>query len=294
MNCCINKCLGIEKKQLERTGDRVPNGHVDRPIERPQGGGDNEMPTDRPLDSAVLDGLSLTNSGFENAAFDLGTIDNLLSGYGSSDQPLGGQLFSSFLVPPDQTLSVGTEHNNPHDIPDATHLAGAVHESFKTKTGEGWLSTMHIAAQKGHERILRVLLEQGDMDTNSADSDGRTPLFYAALGGHESVVRLLLNHGSRISHLDCYRRSVLHWAAQYQQLEVLRTLLRHWSAHERGSCDINAHDNHGWTPLHLAVERGFEEGVLLLIQFGADMNAKAKKCWMTEKTIPFDLNQLTT
>lgn len=275
-------------------GDRVPNGQVNRPTEHPQGNGDDAMPTDRPQGPAILDELSLTNSGFENGALDLDAIDSLLEAYGSSAQPLGGQPLTSFLAPPDQTVPVDTERNNPRDVPDATHLAGAVHESFKTKTGEGWLSTMHIAAQKGHERILRALLEQGDMDPNSTDSDGRTPLFYAALGGHESVVRLLLNYGSRVSNLDCYRRSVLHWAAQYQQLEVLRTLLGHWSEHERGSCDVNAHDNHGWTPLHLAVERGFEEGVLLLIQFGADMNVKARKCWMTEKIIPFDLNQLTT
>lgn len=290
---CINRYF-IEKKQLERIGDRVANGQVGRPTEHTQGNGDDAMPTDRPQDQGILDGLSLTNSGFQNAAFDLEAIDNILEGYGSSEQ-LPAQLFSSFLAPLNQTLSVDMELiNNPHDDPDATHLAGAVHESFKTKTGEGWLSTMHIAAQKGHEHVLRVLLEQGNMGSNGADSDGRTPLFYAALGGHESVVRLLLNHGSQVSHLDCYRRSVLHWAAQYRQLEVLRTLLEHWSEYERGSCDINAHDNHGWTPLHLAVERGFEEGVLLLIQFGADMNAKARKCWMTEKVIPFDLNQLTS
>ncbi|KAL4780164.1 ankyrin repeat-containing domain protein [Aspergillus varians] len=303
-----------EKRQLKRGADGAPNRQADRPAAHLKSNCDNATPTDRPLDFALPNMFSLetesTNPHVETVAFDLETIDNLLHDYNSTDPPLDAHLFSSFLAPtssiqsscsgsstsPDaafRNLPLDSQlhplHNAPNTIPPAP---AAVYQPFKTSKDEGWLSTMHIAAYKGHEHILHVLFEQGNMDINSTDSDGRTPLFYAALGGHESVVRLLLNHGSRVSHLDCNRRSVLHWMAQYQKLEVLRTLLEYWSEHERASYDINAYDNYGWTPLHLAVERGFEEGVLLLIQRGADMNAKARKCWMTGRVIPFDLNQL--
>ncbi|KAJ5373388.1 hypothetical protein N7517_005394 [Penicillium concentricum] len=38
----------------------------------------------------------------------------------------------------------------------------------------GWLSALHIAAQKGHHRIMRVLLQQ-NIDCDEMDSDGLRP-----------------------------------------------------------------------------------------------------------------------
>ncbi|KAL2837789.1 ankyrin repeat-containing domain protein [Aspergillus pseudoustus] len=160
------------------------------------------------------------------------------------------------------------------------------------KKAKGWLRAIHIAAQKGHERIMRVLLQRSGVDPNAPDSDGRTPLFHAVVEDHEDAVRLLLSHGARIGVLDCEGRSVLHWAVLYQRLEVLRTLLDHWSEHERDWFDIDAYDMVGWTPLHLAVERGFEPVVLLLLQQGADINAKAKRCPYTGGVIPFNVAPL--
>ncbi|KAL4931920.1 ankyrin repeat-containing domain protein [Aspergillus undulatus] len=268
-----------QKKQLARGVDRT----ADRADRSTTNGGSTT--TDRPLEFALPDNFSLgtvpADQGLQDLGVDLETLDNFLENY-NPGQPLDARPFSFSTTAP----STDTEPNHLRDAMLPTPR-NAVHESLGTDKEKGWLSAMHIAAQKGHERILRVLLEQGNMDPNSGDSDGRTPIFYAAVGGHNSVVRLLLSHGSRVSHLDNDRRTVLHWTAHYQHLEVLRTLLEHWSEHEQASCDINAYDNHGWTPLHLAVERGFEDGVLLLIQWGADMNAKARKCWMT------DLKQLT-
>jgi ankyrin repeat protein len=46
--------------------------------------------------------------------------------------------------------------------------------------------------KKGHESVIRTLLEHG-VDINSMDSDGHTALMLAASQGSESVLRLLLN-----------------------------------------------------------------------------------------------------
>ncbi|KAL4955003.1 ankyrin repeat-containing domain protein [Aspergillus filifer] len=273
------------------------------------------MSTEKPPDFALPDAPSPghvpTTLDHGHPALDQETIDNFFDNY-NLDPTLDTQLFSYYItsVRSRQASRSGsvtspevasenpfhTERQSP--TPDfainvpGTSTMNTAKALKNTEQGNGWLSTMHIAAQKGHERILQVLLQQGNMDPNSSDSDGRTPLFYAAIGGHTSAVQLLLSHGSRISHLDNDRRTVLHWVSQYRRLEVLRTLLEHWSQHERDACDINAYDDYGWNPLHLAVERGFEEGVLLLIQWGADMNKKARKCWLTKGVIPFDLTQL--
>ncbi|KAI9046203.1 ankyrin repeat domain-containing protein [Aspergillus affinis] len=47
----------------------------------------------------------------------------------------------------------------------------------------GWLSILHLAVQKGHDSIVRVLLER-NMDCNDPDSDGLTPLMHATIQGH--------------------------------------------------------------------------------------------------------------
>ncbi|CAI7569463.1 unnamed protein product [Penicillium viridicatum] len=145
------------------------------------------------------------------------------------------------------------------------------------RNDKGWIGTLHIAAQKGHERIVRVLLLQGNIDANSQDSDSRTPLIHAVIENHDSVVRLLLDHGARIGVYDCDGRSALHWAVLNRRLEILQQLLEHRARSEPG-LDIDIYDNYGWTPLHMAVDRAFEAAILMLLQEGADINAKAHKC----------------
>ncbi|KAM3507421.1 hypothetical protein MY11210_007145 [Beauveria gryllotalpidicola] len=157
---------------------------------------------------------------------------------------------------------------------------------------KGWISTIHIAVQSGSERILGMLLRQDTDGINCPDSNGRTPLFHGAIQDNEPVVQMLLAHGARIGLLDKEGRSPLHWAVLYRRLEVLRTLLEHWNKYERDSFDIDAHDNVGWTPLHLAVERRFEAGVLLLMQGGANIKARAKMCPHTGKPMPFNVEPL--
>ncbi|KAH6886252.1 ankyrin repeat-containing domain protein [Thelonectria olida] len=141
--------------------------------------------------------------------------------------------------------------------------------------GKGWLSTLHIAARRGHERIVRTLIEH-DIDCNEEDSDGRTALIHAAIDGHEPVARALLAQGAVISHVDRRRRSALHWAVLGGHEAVLCVLLEHYAERdwEHG---IDAYDELGWTALHIAVEKDFEAGVVMLLQAGADLHAKARK-----------------
>lgn len=146
----------------------------------------------------------------------------------------------------------------------------------------GWIGALHIAAQRGHEQILRLLLQSGNMDINQQDSDGRTPLLHAVMQNHEPVVRLLLTQGARIGILDCDGRSGIHWAVLRRNLSILQLLLKHRDEHEP-MLAIDLYDNTGWTALHMAVVRGFEPAMLLLMQLGADINAKAHKCPFQKK-----------
>jgi len=49
------------------------------------------------------------------------------------------------------------------------------------------------AARRGHEGVVRMLLEQSDVNPNAADTQcSQTPLLWAARNGHERVVRIFL------------------------------------------------------------------------------------------------------
>ena len=42
--------------------------------------------------------------------------------------------------------------------------------------------------------MVKLLLKQNDVEVNSEDEYGHSPLLFAAKNGHERVVRLLLEH----------------------------------------------------------------------------------------------------
>ena len=50
-----------------------------------------------------------------------------------------------------------------------------------------------MAAQQGHEAVVRLLLAHAAVDTNQADQEGRTPLHMATLNNQEATVRILLD-----------------------------------------------------------------------------------------------------
>ncbi|KAK7404145.1 hypothetical protein QQX98_010049, partial [Neonectria punicea] len=157
------------------------------------------------------------------------------------------------------------------------HIGNRPQHSFYHKPGDpaGWLSPLHIAAQQGHEGVLRALLLRPRIDPNGRDSDGRTPLMHAIIEGHAKSVIALLDGGALISRGDLDEHNALHYAAWYEQDEVLRVLLQ---ACGPGGPEINACGSTGWTPLHVATAWGFEAGVLMLLDFGADPSCVAPKC----------------
>nr|POE79472.1 ankyrin repeat domain-containing protein 7 [Quercus suber] len=153
----------------------------------------------------------------------------------------------------------------------------------------GWVGPLHIAAKAGHERIVRTLVLH-HADCNELDSEGRTPLIIAVMERHEAVTAALLSHGASIEGVDRQGRTALHWAVIMRDVAVLRSLLEetHRRANGRPMVDSNvdAYDHAGWTALHVAVNEGFEAGVHLLLQFGANLDLKARDAGMPGATKP--------
>ena len=173
-----------------------------------------------------------------------------------------------------------------------------------TRKWPTYMTGVHLAAYFGLNEVTNTLLRNG-VPLNSKDSDGRTPLWYAAKNGHVAVVQLLLAKDSiDLDSKDTRGLTPLSWAAwngheamvklllaedgvdpQPKEILVGRTPLSWaaWNGHEKvvklllakDGVDPDSKDFGGRTPLSWAVEKGYVAVVkLLLANDGVDPNSK--------------------
>ena len=125
-----------------------------------------------------------------------------------------------------------------------------------------------------YECIIKLLLKRRDVNPNSPDGNGRTPLSFATnepwspnySGGNKSVLELLLERGEIDPNFpDSNGRAPLSFAAESGNVHLVKLLL------EREDLNPNLSDYNGQTPLSFAVMRGREDVVKLLLQRG-DIN----------------------
>ena len=102
------------------------------------------------------------------------------------------------------------------------------------------------AAHNGHERVVQILLEQGDTSPDKAGNQGRTPLSCAASNGHVQIVKMLLEQGEvNPDKQDEANRTPLSRAAWNGYAEVVKVLL------ERDEVNSDKPDNKNRTPTAL-------------------------------------------
>ncbi|XTI93556.1 hypothetical protein V2W45_1432693 [Cenococcum geophilum] len=134
------------------------------------------------------------------------------------------------------------------------------------------LTPLSWAANDGHESVVKLLLKDG-AELETEGKNGRTPLSLAAENGHETVVQLLLDHGAEREVKDTnYGRTPLSWAARNGHEAVVQLLLDHGAERE-------AKDRYGWTPLLWAARNGHKAVVQLLLDHGAEREAKDRYGW---------------
>ena len=68
----------------------------------------------------------------------------------------------------------------------------------------GGQSPLHVAAGRGHDATLTVMLENTEDASvvDARDRRGRTPLMAAAVGGHSKCALNLLENGANVNALD--------------------------------------------------------------------------------------------
>ncbi len=108
-------------------------------------------------------------------------------------------------------------------------------------------NALFIAAELGHETVVRALIEFG-ADVNMARDNGVTPLYIAAQNGHETVERALIELGADVNMARDNGVTPLCMAAQNGHETVVRALI------EAGA-DVNKAADNGGTPLYIAAQR---------------------------------------
>jgi len=117
------------------------------------------------------------------------------------------------------------------------------------------------AAENGHEGIVRILLERGDVNPDKPDKNRRTPLSWASYNGHEGVIRMFLERNDvNPEKSDSSRATPLSWASQNGHGGVVRMLL------EMNDVNPDKPDSSSATPLSWASYNGHESVVRVLLE----------------------------
>ena len=95
------------------------------------------------------------------------------------------------------------------------------------------------------------------------------PLHDAVLTANEERVQALLNANVDPDSFDELGLTALHWAVRTNESQIVRTLLNGGAA-----VNIKTSNLDGFTPLHIAAYRGNNTMVTLLLDNGADINAR--------------------
>jgi ankyrin repeat protein len=119
------------------------------------------------------------------------------------------------------------------------------------------------------ERALELIAENPDL-INAYSDDGWTPLHLACFFAPPGVAEALVARGADLNarSRNPMQNTPLHAAAAGRNRDAVRVLLEH-------GAEVNARQHSGWTALHAASQNGDVEMVRLLIACGADVAARA-------------------
>ena len=144
-----------------------------------------------------------------------------------------------------------------------------IQQEFMDSSDDRSNTSLHAAAGGGHPEILKLILEscswtgltRATPNVNAQNSQGMTPLHWAAFFGHTDAVRLLLKAGANLEACDDKKRTPLSSSAMsdVQDSSTIRLLVD-------SGANILHSDERGKTPLHLAVVCDKESSVRALVE----------------------------
>ncbi|XP_071749523.1 transient receptor potential cation channel subfamily A member 1 homolog [Lepeophtheirus salmonis] len=123
---------------------------------------------------------------------------------------------------------------------------------------------LHLAAKEGQKKIVMDILKRDRFSVNDSDFESHTSLHLACIFGHSKVVSTLIAAGADIEARNYCLWTPLDCAAAYGQTKCANLLLN-------ANAPIDARDKNKTTPLHLSARYGHENVAKLLIKNGASL-----------------------
>ena len=133
------------------------------------------------------------------------------------------------------------------------------------KSSIGWTALI-AASYKGHKAIVELLIENG-ADVNGKTNDRNTAFTFASSEGYDEIVEILKKSGAVIVR---YQDPRILTAVLMGDVHTLKALLK------KGVSANTIDRIGGETPLMYAVGKNRLECAKLLLEFGADVNIRAK------------------
>jgi ankyrin repeat protein len=134
----------------------------------------------------------------------------------------------------------------------------------------GELDIFEASALEGQAARVAALLDDDPTLAGSFSADGFTPLHLASYFGREGAARASLERGADPNAISRNQMSLqpLHSASVSRSMPIVMLLVEH-------GADVNARQHGGWTPLHAAAFSGDLAMAEYLVAHGADKSQKS-------------------
>ncbi|ORX44704.1 ankyrin [Piromyces finnis] len=142
------------------------------------------------------------------------------------------------------------------------------HSDINIQNNKGFTPLMY-ACQNANEDVAQILINQ-NADINIVNHNHQTAIMLAIQEPNREIINLLIKKGADLNIQDNIRKdTALTMACQhYQNAIIIKDLIT------QGKANVNLANREGNTPLILACQNDIVNVVKLLIDFGADINAR--------------------
>ena len=143
---------------------------------------------------------------------------------------------------------------------------------IECKNNLGW-NCLHIAAQNGHLKLCKKLIDRHKLDLHLADEDGWAALHHSARNGSYDLVKYFADKGADINLVDESGMNCLHIAAKNGHLSLCKTLI------DKYKFDVDNVNNEGQTALLHSARSGSYELFTYFVDIGANIECKNNLGW---------------